>query len=448
MAALARVEHPSIARLHAGLEDAFARVAGRFRRREVRLRARACIQGLLSGVERKSGWSLAEYAGEATPDGMQRLLTTARWDVDGVRDDVRDYVIDHLGAADGVLIGDDTGFEKKGRCSAGVQRRYTGTAGKITNCQIGVFLGYATPRGHALLDRELYLPRTSWIADADRCATAKIPQEVGFATKPQLLQAMIERAIAAGVPFSWVTADEAYGDNGPLRRFMENQQLSYVLAVACDHQITTGTGKVRADVIAKRLPKPAWQRLSCGNGAKGTRRYDWALIATTGPAHRLLIRRSISKPTELAFYLCHTPAPVPLGHLVAVAGIRWTIEECFQTGKNEAAFDHYQVRLYPAWYRYMTLAMLALAFLAVTRAALGDESGLPDRAERTRLPGDDAGPAGQSIAVSANEIRRLFASLTRPPIDEHHIRQWFVWRLRHQTRARRAHYQRQRLKDH
>ncbi|MDP9840994.1 IS701 family transposase [Streptosporangium lutulentum] len=293
---MARVEHLDAPRLQAGLDDAFAQVAGRFRRREVRLRARACIQGLLSGLERKTSWSLAEYAGEKTPDGMQRLFTTAKWDVDGVRDDIRDYLIEHLGAPDGVLVGDDTGFEKKGTHSAGVQRQYTGTAGKITNCQIGVFLGYASTRGRALLDRELYLPHLSWIADTDRCAQARIPDETGFATKPQLLRAMIERAITAGVPFSWVTADEAYGDNGPLRRFLETGQIGYVLAVACDHQITTGAGKVRADVIVKKIPKAAWQRLSCGPGAKGERRYDWALIATTSPAHRLLVRRSLSKP--------------------------------------------------------------------------------------------------------------------------------------------------------
>ncbi|WP_442813780.1 IS701 family transposase [Streptosporangium subroseum] len=448
---MARVEHLDAPRLQAGLDDAFAHVAGRFKRREVRLRARACLQGLLSGLERKTGWSLAEYAGETTPDGMQRLLTSAKWDPDGARDDVRTYLIDHLGDPEGVLVGDDTGFEKKGVCSAGVQRQYTGTAGKITNCQIGVFLGYATPRGHALVDRELYLPRTSWIADAPRCATAKIPDEVAFATKPQLLQAMIERAITAGVPFSWVTADEAYGDNGPLRRFLEKQQLGYVLAVARNHQITTGAGKIRADLIATKLGKSAWQRLSCGNGAKGLRRYDWALIATTSPAHRLLIRRSLRTPSELAFYLCHTPVPVPLHRLVSVAGTRWTIEECFQTGKNEAALDHYQVRLYPAWYRYMTLAMLALAFLAVTRAILADESPSPDPEERIQALDKTIGntePTGSLIAISANEIRRLFALLTRPPTDEQHIRHWSMWRLRHQTRARRAHYQRQRIRDH
>ena len=334
----------------------------------------------------------------------------------------------------GVLVGDDTGFAKQGLCSAGVQRQYTGTLGKVTNCQIGVFLGYASGRGRAVLDRELYLPRESWIAQPERCAAAQVPEQAGFATKPQLLQAMIERVLAAGMPFGWVTADEAYGDNGPLRRFLEQHQLGYVLAVSRSHQINAGAGKVRADVMAAKVPKSGWQRLSCGPGAKGERRYDWALITTSSPAHRLLIRRSLSNPADLAFYLCHTPRPVPLQRLVQVAGARWTIEECFQTGKNEAAFDHYQVRLYPAWYRYITLAMLALAFLAVTRASLSPE------------PASPAGP-GQLVAISSNEIRRLFALLTRPLTNEEHILRWSRWRRRHQARARHSHYQRQRLKD-
>ncbi|MER5327229.1 IS701 family transposase, partial [Streptosporangium roseum] len=420
--------------MQAGLDAAFALVAGRFKRPEVRQRARTCIEGLLSGLERKNGWTLAEYAGESTPDGMQRLFNAAKWDVDGVRDDIRAYLMQHLGEADAVLVGDDTGFAKQGSCSAGVQRQYTGTLGKITNCQIGVFLGYASSRGRAILDRELYLPRDSWIASPERCTVAQVPKHVGFATKPQLMQAMIERTLAAGVPFGWVTADEAYGDNGPLRHFLEDQQLSYVLAVSRSHQITTAVSKVRADIMAGKVPKSGWQRLSCGAGAKGERRYDWALIATDTPTRRLLIRRSLNHQSDLAFYLCHTPRPVSLQRLVQVAGARWTIEECFQTGKNEAAFDHYQVRLYPAWYRYITLAMLALAFLAVTRAALGPE------------PAPAAGP-GHLIAISANEIRRLFALLTRPPINEGHILHWSNWRRRHQARARQSHYLRRQPKN-
>jgi SRSO17 transposase len=427
VAVLARVDDIEGSRLASGLDDAFALVAGRFFRREVRVRARACVAGMLSGLERKTGWSLAEHAGEALPDGMQRLFTVARWDADLVRDDVRGYVASALGDPGGVLIGDDTGFEKKGSCSAGVQRQYTGTAGKITNCQLGVFLAYASAKGRALIDRELYLPR-SWTADDGRLAAAQVPDGTEFRTKPQLLRLMIERAAAAGIPFGWVTADEAYGDNGPLRAFLEQERIGYVLAVARDHVITTPAGRRRADALAGKLPKRAWQRLSCGDGAKGRRYYDWALVATSRPEISLLIRRNISRQSELAFYLCHTPRPASLHTLVKVAGARWAVEECFQAAKNEAALDHYQVRLYKAWYRYVTLAMLALAWLAVTRAALADDS--------------------DGLMTSANEIRRMFTVLCGPHRDEQNARRWSRWRHRHQQRARHCHYQRQRLQDH
>jgi SRSO17 transposase len=382
---------------------------------------------MLSGLERKTSWSLAEHAGEATPDGMQRLFTAARWDHDGVRDDLRGYVASAVGCPDGVLIGDDTGFEKGGCRSAGVQRQYTGTAGKITNCQLGVFLAYAGPKGRALVDRELYLPR-SWTGDGQRLAAAGVPEDTVFRTKPQLLELMIERAVAAGIPFGWVTADEAYGDNGPLRACLEERGIAYVLAVARAHVLATPAGGRRADALAAKLPRRAWQRISCGDGAKGERRYDWALVASTRPEISLLIRRSVSRPSELAFYLCHTPRPAPLSRLVTVAGARWAVEECFQAAKNETGMDHYQVRLYDGWYRYVTLAMLALAFLTVTRAALAD------------------GDAG--LVTSANEIRRMFTVLCAPPLKEQHARQWSRWRHRHQEHARRSHYQRQRLQDH
>jgi SRSO17 transposase len=427
VAALARVGDVEASRLAAGLDDAFALVAGRFFRREVRARARGCLTGMLSGLERKTGWALAGHAGEKAPDGMQRLFTTARWDQDLVRDDVRSYVIAALGDRDGVLIGDDTGFEKKGDLSAGVQRQYTGTAGKITNCQLGVFLAYAGPRGRALIGRELYLPR-SWTGDEGRLAVAKVPDGTAFRTKPQLLQAMIGRAVSAGIPFSWVTADEAYGDNGPLRGFLEESGISYVLAVSRDHVITTPAGRRRADTLPAGLPEGAWQRISCGDGARGRRWYDRALIATSRPEISLLIRRNITRPSELAFYLCHTPGAVPLARLVKVAGARWAVEECFQAAKNEAGIDHYQVRLYKAWYRYVTLAMLALAFLAVTRAALADNE--------------------NGLVSSANEIRRMFTALCSPPRNEERARHWSRWRHQHQQRARRHHYQRQQLQDH
>jgi SRSO17 transposase len=382
---------------------------------------------MLSGLERKTSWSLAEHAGEAAPDGMQRLFTTARWDPGGVRDDLRGYVAAALGDPDGVLIGDDTGFEKGGTRSAGVQWQYTGTVRKITNCQLGVFLAYAGSKGRALVDRELYLPR-SWTGDARRLAAAGVPEETGFRTKPQLLELMIERAVTAGIPFGWVAADEAYGDNGPLRSYLEGRGIAYVLAVARAHVLATPAGGRRADALAAKLPKRAWQRMSCGDGAKGERRYDWALVASVRPEVSLLVRRSVSRPSELAFYLCHVPRPVPLSRLVQVAGVRWAVEECFQAAKNEAGMDHYQVRRYKSWYRYVTLAMLALAFLAAIRAALTDDN--------------------TGLVSSANEIRRMFTALCSPPRDEQHARHWSRRRQRHQERARRCHYQHQRLQDH
>ena len=427
MVALARVDDVEGSWLRANLDDAFAVVAGRFFRREVRVRARACLGGMLSGLERKTSWSLAEHAGETAPDGMQRLFTTARWDADLVRDDLRDYVAGALGDPDGVLIGDDTGFEKGGTRSAGVQRQYTGTAGKITNCQIEVFLAYASGQGRALVDRELYLPR-SWTGDPPRLAAAGVPAGTGFATKPELLLQMIKRAAAAGMPFGWVAADEAYGDNGPLRDYLEEEEIAYVLAVSRDHLLAMPVGRRRAEELAARLPRRAWQRLSCGDGAKGERRYDWALVAASRPEISLLIRRSISRPSQLAFYICHTLRPAPLSRLVKVAGARWAVEECFQAAKNEAGMDHYQVRRYKPWYRYVTLAMLALAFLAATRAALADgTSGLPS---------------------SANEIRRMLTVLCPPARDQQHARRWSRWRHHHQERARQSHYQRQQLQDH
>jgi SRSO17 transposase len=277
-------------------DEMFARVlAPAFYRREPRLRAHSYVLGLVSGLERKNGWTLAEFAGDATPDGMQRLLSAAVWDQDAVRDALGRYVAAELGDPGGVLIADETGFLKSGSHSAGVQRQYTGTAGKITNCQVGVFLAYAVPgRGtRVLVDRELYVPR-SWTGDRDRCAAAGIPSGTEFATKPALARQMIGRAIASGLSFGWFTADEAYGDDGKLRAWLEESQIAYVVAVARDHHVPAGAGRtIRADRLAARVPARGWQRLSCGPGSKGERLYDWAL-ADAGPGRYLLIRRSLT----------------------------------------------------------------------------------------------------------------------------------------------------------
>jgi SRSO17 transposase len=311
------------------------RVSPRFTRPEVRRRAAAFVRGLLSNVARKNGWQLAEQAGETTPDGMQRLLTSTRWDADELRDEVRSYVVEHLGDTGGVLVVDETGFLKKGGKSAGVQRQYSGTAGRIENCQVGVFLAYASRRGRALVDRELYLP-TQWAADAARRVEAHVPDRVGFATKPQLAQAMLERAVEAGVPARWVTADEVYGGDARLRAFLEQQDLAYVLAVKATQPLWAhgeqGPAEVPAWELVAGLPVRAWRRLSAGDGAKGPRVYDWARVALTRPGWPgrgfwLLARRRLSDG-ELAFYACFGPARTTLADLVRVAGTRWAVEMC------------------------------------------------------------------------------------------------------------------------
>jgi SRSO17 transposase len=291
------------------LDSLMDRVGGRFTRSEPRGRAREYVSGLASGLERKNGWTQAERAGEQCPDGMQRLLRKADWDVDGVRDDVRGYVVEHLGDSEAVVVADDTGFVKKGMKSAGVQRQYSGTAGRIENCQIGVFLAYASRHGHALIDRELYIPE-SWTCDRERCRDAGIGDEVEFATKPEQVIEMLARLLEAGVPFAWFTADEVYGQAGYLRDWLEDQDVPYVMATRRDHQLTTRADRsARADELIAELAANKWQRLSVGAGAHGPREYDWARKPIDGAwargrGHWLQARRSISDPTEIAYYIC------------------------------------------------------------------------------------------------------------------------------------------------
>jgi SRSO17 transposase len=354
------------------LEALCERIAPRFGRVEVRRRAGGFLRGLLAGVERKNGWQLAEHAGEHTPDGMQRLLNHARWDPDEVRDDLRGYIVEHLGDPGAVLVIDETGFLKKGTKSAGVQRQYSGTAGRIENCQLGVFLAYASRHGHALIDRELYLPE-GWISDRLRCREAGIPEQVEFHTKPQLARVMLERVLDADVPCGWVTGDEVYGGDSRLRRWLEERQVPHVLAVKRSESLwSLRMRQERAFKLAAQVPAGAWRRLSAGRGAKGERVYAWARVAIRplrepGTGHWLLVRRSL-RDGELAFYVCYGPARTSLAELVRVAGTRWMVECSFQAGKGQTGLDHYQVRRYQAWYRHVTLAMFALAFLAVMRA--------------------------------------------------------------------------------
>jgi SRSO17 transposase len=417
----------------AGLEELLGRVAGRFGRVEPRRRARAFVLALLSDLPRKNCWTLAEHAGDATPDGMQHLLARAVWDEDGVRDDVCAYVVEHLGDPGAVLVVDETGDLKKGTTTVGVQRQYTGTAGRVENAQVAVLLTYASDAGHAVLDRELYVPR-GWIDDPDRRQAAGIPDQVGFATKPTLAGRMLARALDAGVPAAWVTGDEVYGADPALRAELEARGIGYVLAVACDHPVVAGGKAWRADALRKRVPARAWQCVSAGRGAKGHRFYDWAFIRLDddrpgdGHGQRWLMVRRNPTSGELAYYRCWMPHPVPLATLVTVAGRRWCIEERIKTSKGLCGLDQHQVRRWRSWYRWATLAMVAHAFLVV--AAL---------TSNTRHP-----PPPDLIPLTCNELQHLVAALlARPIADPVHRVRWSLWRRRRQARARACHYRRQ-----
>jgi SRSO17 transposase len=354
-----------------GLDELHARIAGRFRRAEARARAGRYLTGLLSQVERKNGWQLAEHLGEAGPQGVQRLLNAADWDADAVRDDLRAYVAEHLGQPDGVLIVDETGFLKKGDKSVGVQRQYSGTAGRRENCQIGVFLGYASAKGRAFLDRELYLPKV-WADDRGRRREAGVPEQTAFATKPGLARRMLGRAFAAGVPAAWVTGDEVYGNDSDLRGWLAAAGRPYVLAVSCDHPVWRDGDQARAAGVVAALPDGAWGPLSCGAGSQGERLYDWAALrlpyeGAAGTAQWLLARRSRSEPDEFAYFRAFGPAATSCEELVRVAGTRWAIEAGFEAAKGAVGLDQYEVRKWTAWYRHVTLALLAHAYLEVTR---------------------------------------------------------------------------------
>ncbi|WP_112471230.1 IS701 family transposase [Streptomyces triticisoli] len=405
------------------------RIAGRFPRVEPRRRIRSLVLGLLADLPRKNCWTIAEWAGEATPDGMQHLLNRAKWDADAVRDDLRDYVVEYLHDDQAILVVDETGDVKKGTHTVGVQRQYTGTAGRIENSQVAVHLVYAGQRGHAAVDRELYIPR-SWTDQPDRCRTAGLDPDIAFATKPELATRMIARFLDAGHHAQWVAGDEVYGGNPKLRSALEGRSIGYVLAVACNHEVTTRAGKFHADALAKKLPERAWQKLSAGAGAKGQRFYDWAVIGLPDPrpGHRHLLIRRNRITGELAYYRCYSPQPVPPTTLVRVAGSRWRIEETFQSGKGLAGLDEHQVRRYVSWSRWVTLAMLAHAFLAVVRAD-----------EHARHPATD-----ELIALTCNEIARLFITLAAQYVhDAAHRLRWSHWRRRHQARSQASHYHRQ-----
>lgn len=353
--------------------DVAERMGPYFTRIEARRRALAYVQGLLSSATRKNGWQLAEIMADATPYGVQHLLGRAVWDVDALRDGLRTYVRDHLGRPDAVLVIDETGFLKKGSHSAGVARQYSGTAGRIENSQIGVFLAYMTPAGQTLIDRELYLPH-AWTTDHDRCQQAGIPETRPFATKPQLAQQMVDRALRANLPAAWVTGDSIYGDARSLRAWLEAQSQAYVLAVSGKEHVWLQGDQQRITTILATLPDTGWSRLSAGDGAKGPRWYDWLRLRSADPdspgwTRWVLVRRNISDPTEVTAYLVFAPQTTSLAELVRVAGSRWAIEVCFEAAKGEVGLDQYQVRSWTGWYRHITLALWAQALLTVIRGA-------------------------------------------------------------------------------
>jgi SRSO17 transposase len=416
-----------------------ARIAARFARREPRHRALAYLQGILSETERKNGWQLAEHAGESRPEGMQRLLSQAVWDTDGVRDDLRKYVLEQLGRESAILVIDESGFPKRGDKSAGVGLQYCGTTGQVENCQVGVFLAYVTAKGHTLIDRELYLP-SDWTEDPKRRQAAGIPDSVRFQTKPELAIRMLERIFQAAVPIEWVVADTVYGGNLDLRTWLEAHQYAYVLAVACNEPVAfqTPDGRRREEAALVEtwvLSEQDWQRCSMSEGTKGPRLFDWAVVPMLHQwqddgRHFLLIRRSIADPHEKRYYFVFAPPGTTLQEMVRAIGVRWHIEEDFENGKD-MGLDHYEVRSFIGWYRHITLVMLAQAFLAGICATARGSLSLP-----VVLP------------LTLPEVRHLLARLIWPAASStRRVLAWSWWRRCHQSRASYYHTK-HRLKTH
>lgn len=367
------LEFSSISGWNAQLMGLMDRLRPRFSRSDLYQRAESYLRVLLAQVSRKNSWQLAEAAGADTPHGFQRLLGRARWNADEVRDDLQRYVLEHLGDSQGVLIIDETGFLKKGDKSAGVSRQYSGTAGRIENCQIGVFLAYRSDLGHALIDRELYLPKC-WAEDTDRCEAAGVPGEISFATKPAIARKMLMRACEGGLEASWVTADEVYGSDSKFRQLLEKQGIGYVLAVTSQQHLFLSGCYDRVDAHTREIPQRRWKKLSCGAGTKGERMYEWTFVPFGVPTEHdyrkgLLVRRSLKDPEERAYYFTHAKKGTHLTQLVRVAGSRWAIEECFEQSKQQTGLDEYEVRSWTGWYRHITLSMFAHAFLSIMRAA-------------------------------------------------------------------------------
>jgi SRSO17 transposase len=352
--------------LETGFNELLARIGNVFASEAGFQMAKKYLTGLLSPIERKNGWQMAEAMGDATPYAIQQFLYRGHYSADALRDELRGYVNDKLGEDDGTIVIDDTGFLKQGKMSCGVKRQYSGTAGRIENCQIGVFLTYAGEKGHAPIDRRLYIPE-NWFDEPERCRKAGVPENVAFQTKPQIALEMIQEATAAGVNYRWVTGDCAYGDYRSIRLWLEEKRKCYVLCVSGKEYVQMGLERVSVSSVLKGLDEEGWFEASCGDGSKGARVYDWQAIELTCPpvegwTRHLLVRKS-KKDGELRAYVCFAPYGTPIQKFVQIAGIRWTVERCFAENKSEVGMDQYEVRSYSGWYKHITLACLALALL-------------------------------------------------------------------------------------
>jgi SRSO17 transposase len=420
-----------------GLEELHARIGRHFKRAEPREHVLAYLKGLLGPVERKNGWQIAEWLADPTPDRVQRLLASAKWDVDRVRDDLQAYVRDTLCDPQAVFALDDTGFAKQGKHSVGVQRQYNPSTKQVENCQISVFLSYVSERGSTFLDRELYLP-AEWVADQQRCRQAAIPAHVGFATKPQLAQRMIARARSAGLPFTWVAADSTYGSDPELRTWLESEQIPFVLAVRSNEPIGViteqGIRQMAAADAVGLVGNADWHRMSMGEGTKGPRVFDWARFpiesgGKNDQRHWLLIRRSLLDESDLSFYVVFGPVGTTLEQMVRVVGARWKIEEIFEAAKGEVGLDQYEVRLWTSWYRHITLVMLAHAYLTVMRAHGISREGSTSQAAAVAL-----------LPLTVPEVRHVLWQVlwSRPP-PLRSVVAWSLFRRCRQERARQAH---------
>jgi SRSO17 transposase len=421
----------------AAWERLHERIAHRFGRAEVRARVRRYLAGVLGQVDRKNGWQLAEAMGERGPQGVQRLLNGSAWDPEAVRDDLRAYVVEHLGdAASGVLIIDETSFPKHGTHSCGVAPQYCGALGRSANAQVGVFLAYGSARGAAFIDRALYLPQR-WTRNRSRCTAAGIPYTVKFATKVTLAQRLLARAFAAKVPARWVVADCLYGRAHHFRHWLEGQGRAHVVGVLPD-QVVVHTGqRQRAKALAGRLPVEAWVRRSAGTGSQGERLHDWACVpldeaAPAGMGRWLLVRRPLDAPEDCAYFRAYGPALTSAEALVRVAGARWAIEEAFAQAKGEVGLDQYQVRRWAAWHRHITLGLLAHAYLVVV-CACARTSVDPAPCRRAKAM------ARPLVAVSVPEVRRLLLTLGEDAEQRAFRLGWSRWRRAHQAVAQRCH---------